>query len=457
MGVTAQHHRQVTGLFGGGKGMNRKAQVPFYFLCLFFSYATVCKQIRISSLSYIFEHRDDSGFPTFTENLAKGGISLFLSLFILLLTLTLTLLTDVKTDAKLFYEPDIKHSYLLSLESKILINWVNIMLMLAGTHSMNPFNSNNLPFLVDNSLRLFVNFSSFPFLDRLKVLKIKMNSKASKISKFILMFYYYLATINLILIIIVNPSIANPGPTNKELSVAYCNAQGFILMSSMRGNQPIFQTHKLLDFQNFIHMNKPDIVIVNESWINEHISNNEIIEEEFYKMFRYDRSKKDKCKYNKVGGGGILILTKQGLDIETKEVTVKNPDQIPVLSIEVKFKDSSKICISTFYRYDYSKKDLLESAEIYYREICKKYSKIVVIGDINLSSVKDWNNPISTNELHNDYIKLFYELGFQNLINQSTHQDGNILDLLLTNQPGLITNITVTPDLLCPSDHYSIK
>ena len=29
--------------------------------------------------------------------------------------------------------------------------------------------------------------------------------------------------------------------------------------------------------------------------------------------------KKDKCKYNKVGGGGILILTKQGLDIETKK------------------------------------------------------------------------------------------------------------------------------------------
>ena len=39
-------------------------------------------------------------------------------------------------------------------------------------------------------------------------------------------------------------------------------------------------------------MNKPDIVIVNESWINEHINNNEIIEEEFYKIFRYDRSKK---------------------------------------------------------------------------------------------------------------------------------------------------------------------
>ena len=110
---------------------------------------------------------------------------------------------------------------------------------------------------------------------------------------------------------------------------------------------------------------------------------------------------------------GYLFLLNRGLILKQKKVTVKNADQIPILSIEVKFKDSSKICISTFYRYDYSKKDLLESAEIYYREICKKYSKIVVIGDINLSSVKDWNNPISTNELHNDYIKLLHELGFK--------------------------------------------
>ena len=48
-------------------------------------------------------------------------------------------------------------------------------------------------------------------------------------------------------------------------------------------------------------MNKPDIVIFNESWINEHISNNAMIEEKFYKIWRIDRSEKDKRQYNKVG------------------------------------------------------------------------------------------------------------------------------------------------------------
>ena len=87
------------------------------------------------------------------------------------------------------------------------------------------------------------------------------------------MFTYYVTLINLTLIVLVNPGIINPDPYSKEISVAYCNAQGFILTSSMAclgGRQPIFQTHKLLDSQTFVHMNKPDIVIVNESWINEH-------------------------------------------------------------------------------------------------------------------------------------------------------------------------------------------
>ncbi len=75
---------------------------------------------------------------------------------------------------------------------------------------------------------------------------------------------YYITIINLMLIVLTTPSIVNPGPLSK-LKVAYCNAHGFIMMSTMRGNQPIFQTNKLLDFQSYIHLENPDIVIVNET------------------------------------------------------------------------------------------------------------------------------------------------------------------------------------------------
>lgn len=273
----------------------------------------------------------------------------------------------------------------------------------------------------------------------------------------------FISLINLILIVIVTPSIVNPGPgppnPNKrgptELSVAYCNMQGVILMASMRSKQPIFQTNKLLDFQNFVYMNRPDIVIINESWLNEHIHSNEVIDENIYKCFRQDRTQADKDKYNKTGGGGVFILVKQDLDVHTKLVSIDN-DSLPIVSIEIKFSDNSKICISTFYRYGYSKADTFNSAEKYYRGLCIKYNKIILIGDLNLSGIDDWQDPQSLSSIDNAYIDLFNDLGLQCMINSPTHRGGNILDLLLTNQPALVKDLSIEPDLICSSDHYSV-
>ena len=271
----------------------------------------------------------------------------------------------------------------------------------------------------------------------------------------------YVTIINLILIVLVTPSIINPGPIiNREnsptsLKVAYCNMQGIIMMSTIRGKQPIFQTNKLLDFQNYLHMYKPDIVVINESWLNEFIHTNEVISENYYKCYRQDRSQEDMAKYNKHDGGGVFILVKQGINIETKLVSI-NCD-IPILSIEVKFRDSSKICLSTFYRYGYSSHDTFNSAESYYRALYRKYKAIYIIGDMNLSTVDNWEEPQSTSSLENSYIDLFNDLGLKCLINQPTHGSGNILDLLLTNQPARIRDIVIEPDMVCPSDHMSIS
>ena len=79
-----------------------------------------------------------------------------------------------------------------------------------------------------------------------------------------------------------------------------------------------------------------------------------------------------------------------------------------------------------------------------------------MIGDINLSTVDDWTEPSSNCELENKYVNLFNELGLTCLINSPTHRLGNILDLLFTNQPGLIQDINIKPDVVCPSDHLSI-
>ena len=273
---------------------------------------------------------------------------------------------------------------------------------------------------------------------------------------------FYTTLINLLLIVIVTPSIVNPGPissnisdshSNNRLSVAYCNAQGLILMSTMKSQAPIFQTNKLLEIQSYIHINSPDIMIINETWLNDNINSNEIVSEQFYKMFRLDRTTDDKKKYSKFGGGGLLVLVKQSLKVETKFVNIET--WAPILSIEIKFEDSSKICLSSFYRYGYSSLDMYDEAARYYRAVCQKYNKLILIGDINLSSIKDWENPNPSCNIEKSYVDLFNDLGLNCLVNEPTHREGNILDVLLCNQPGLVSNLSIDPDKICCSDHYS--
>jgi len=223
----------------------------------------------------------------------------------------------------------------------------------------------------------------------------------------------------------------------------------------MKSNQPILQTKKLLDLQSYIHINKPSIVVLNETWLNLHVNSNEIIHENYYKCFRSDRTEEDKAKYNKSGGGGVIIFCRQDLDILTK--SVKIPCRLPILSIELKMRDNSKICLSTFYRYGYSDTaDFLE-AERYFNDLHRKYRSICLIGDLNLSTVRDWSNPVANDTTEDMYVNLFSNLGLTSLINQSTHRGGNTLDLVLTNKPSLFSITSVEPDILVPSDHYTIN
>ncbi len=149
-----------------------------------------------------------------------------------------------------------------------------------------------------------------------------------------------------------------------------------------------------------------------------------------------------------------MILVKQGIDIIVKKVNIAT--RLPILSIDLKFVDQTRLCISTFYRYGYSDlADYLE-AEKYYTELCRKMKDVILVGDLNLSSVEDWSCPAAVNELENMYVDLFNDLNLTSLVNVGTHSAGNSLDQVLTNRTACIGNLSVTPNLLCPSDHYTI-
>ena len=226
-------------------------------------------------------------------------------------------------------------------------------------------------------------------------------------------------------------------------------------MHSIGGVSPIFQTQKLIDLQSFLYSHEPDIVILNETWLNEYIADNEIVSDAFYTIYRKDRTEADKLRYNKKGGGGVMILCRNNSD--TSFSAVPDETALPIISVVAKPKKGPKFCISTYYRYDYSDSNANNEADSYYTTLSKRYKSLTIIGDLNLSSIKDWDLPCSNIGRHTDFLELLNRLGMTSLINSPTHRSGGVLDLILTNSPSLFSQINIERDMLVKSDHSSIQ
>ena len=74
------------------------------------------------------------------------------------------------------------------------------------------------------------------------------------------LYCYWVATINIILIVIANISILNPGPTIdnnlSNISLMYLNVRGFVRFYELKSKSPTFYTNKILEFQSYIFEKK---------------------------------------------------------------------------------------------------------------------------------------------------------------------------------------------------------
>ncbi len=128
----------------------------------------------------------------------------------------------------------------------------------------------------------------------------------------------FLLLLTFLMIAIVNTSLLNPGP--KNLKVYYQNVQGLIPVSELNDAQPSLNRTKICELNYYIHTNKPDVLLLNETWLKKSIGDHEVIEDITYKVFRTDRSvlshpgdTQNPKKFRK-NGGGTLIANKSKLD-----------------------------------------------------------------------------------------------------------------------------------------------
>ena len=271
--------------------------------------------------------------------------------------------------------------------------------------------------------------------------------------------WYFL--LNFILITIVNPSLLNPGP--KQFSVYYQNVQGLIPFSALADSHPSLNMNKILELQAYLNINKPDIVVLNETWLKKSILDNEILPSNQYKVFRVDRSHKthppDPLDHKKFRehGGGVLIGIRADLDIVSREIKLGCAAEI--LAVQLSLPNGIKYVISTCYRVGTLGMQNHDKVIQALRPIlCKKKPpKLFLVGDLNLSRVSwsDMNSPIPVEQA---YVDSFNQLGLKQCILVPTHIKGNLLDILLTNYESAISSLSVQDhDSICKSDHFPIQ
>ena len=268
--------------------------------------------------------------------------------------------------------------------------------------------------------------------------------------------------INSILITVINPNLLNPGPS-RSLKVVSFNCQGLIPFSELGNEHPTLDVTKMHEINFYLDSNKPDIFMLNETWLKKSIKDSELFPEKVYKLFRLDRSKvthppdpRDPKKFRR-NGGGVLIALRRDLDVISTKIDLKPSAEI--LGVTLKFADGRKIVLCSYYRVGTLGTDNHNDFKNYIRNVRSRrgFNGIIVTGDLNMPGI-DWPNFISLDNIDQLFLDTFSNFELEQLISVPTHIKGNTLDLLLTDRSGLISDVDVSDSSLpCKSDHFCLN
>ena len=303
-------------------------------------------------------------------------------------------------------------------------------------------------------------------LYRLGIISVfKRKYQLSRLNRLSQSLFLWLCLLNFLLIVIVNPSLLNPGPKSRPLKVLYNNVKGLVHARDAKSSNPMLNTTKLHELNGYILKNKPDIVILNETWLKPPICDSEVLPDNLYKIKRTDRSGKthpyDPCNPKKYrqGGGGVLIAHRRDIELESTEVGFIKV-QAEILTLNFKLPSGKKFNVSTFYRVGTLGIENFEEVKEYLTSLArkKKLDKHILIGDLNFAETS-WPDGVTSVELQKKFLDLLInDLGHSQLISEPTHKDGNVLDLLFTNIPNTVENINILgQDEVCSSDHFGIN
>ena len=225
--------------------------------------------------------------------------------------------------------------------------------------------------------------------------------------------------------------LRTPIKDNMKLAIVNCNSI----------------VNKIQEFQTFLSVTDPDLVMGTESWLKPDITNSEVFPPE-YAVFRRDR-KSD----TKKSGGGVFILARK--EYICTEIQVDTNCEFQAIELQLKDQQNVKIC--NFYRPPWTDDSYFEDFIIAMQQVdAKGKGNIWVGGDFNLPDI-DWSDvkllPGNVNvNLSNSLIDLMNDMALTQVVDHPTRKN-SILDLFFTSNATLVNRFTTTPPLTVKADH----
>ena len=128
-----------------------------------------------------------------------------------------------------------------------------------------------------------------------------------------------------------------PGPRSRHsLTLFAFNARS---LKSVNRHEDGSTTSNLSMFQELVYSENFDIITVTEAWLNDTISNKEIL------PIGYHIARRDRMSEKR--GGGVLMAFREGLQYDT--ITLKNQTNLEIVAVELKTK-SMKCLVNICHR-----------------------------------------------------------------------------------------------------------
>ena len=205
-----------------------------------------------------------------------------------------------------------------------------------------------------------------------------------------------------------------PNPSSNSIHLFYWNCRSI--------------SNKLPFFQSFIYSSTIHIFALSETWLSDKIYSKEILPSG-YNIYRSDRHTR---------GGGVLI----GVSSSLSSHLIASHSSIDMVVVQLLTSPPITLCCT--YIPPSCSPDYFSSCISALTTIMTHHQNVIILGDFNLPDI-DWSCLTSHSPFSDLLCDFIFQYNLTQLLLNSTHSKGNILDLLITNSDHRISNLHITP------------